>query len=186
MIPVLELWMPVAVAAVLVFIVSSVLHMVLTYHYRDYRRLPNEAEALEVLGRGSLAPGLYFFPYAPSAKEMRSPEIQEKFRRGPVGMLVVRPSGAPAMGKHLAQWLGFCLLVSAIVACLAGCVLPAGASFPAVFRFAATAAFLAYGVGEILDSIWKGQPWGNTVRSMIDGAVYSLVTGGVFAWLWPR
>ena len=181
----LDLRIPTVLAAVLVFLLSSILHMVLTYHYRDYRQLPNEAEAMEVLGRASLAPGLYFFPYGRGSKEMRNPEFQEKLRRGPVGMLVVRRSGPPAMGKHLALWFGFCLLVSAIVACLAGCLLPAGASFRDVFRTVGTAAFLAYGMGEILDSIWKGQPWGNTLRSMLDGAIYSLATAGVFGWLWP-
>ncbi|MGH9366555.1 MAG: hypothetical protein ACRD3M_02635 [Thermoanaerobaculia bacterium] len=58
MIPIMDLWLPIVVAAVLVFLVSSVLHMVLTYHRRDYKQLPREAETLVGLRRAGLSPGL--------------------------------------------------------------------------------------------------------------------------------
>ena len=48
-----------------------------------------------------------------------------------------------------------------------------------------TTAFLAYGLANIVDSVWKAQPWGTTVRHMVDGLVYSLLTAGAFGWLWP-
>jgi len=186
MIPLLDLWLPIVVAAVAVFLVSSVLHMALTYHRRDYRQLPREAETLDLLRGLGLSPGLYFFPYAPSHKEMGSPEMVEKRRRGPVGLLVAMPAGPPQMGKYLGLWLGFCVLVGVLVAWLAGRALVPGALARAVFCFTATAAFLGYGVGQIMDSIWKGHPWSNTLRALLDALVYSLVTAGVFAWLWPR
>ena len=37
-----SLWLPVLLSAVLVFIVSALVHMVLKYHNSDYKRLPNE------------------------------------------------------------------------------------------------------------------------------------------------
>ena len=185
MTPIWDLWLPIVLSAVLVFLVSSVLHMVLTYHRRDYKQLPNEAETLDGIRRASLSPGLYFFPYAASSKAMRSPEMQEKLRQGPVGFLVMRPSGQTAMGKYLALWFSFCLLVSIFVGCLAGRALAPGAVYGDVFCFAATAAFLAYGVGRIVDSIWSGIPWSNTLRAVLDGLIYSLVTAGTFGWLWP-
>jgi hypothetical protein len=80
MIPILGLWLPIVVAAVLVFVASSILHMVLTYHRRGYKQLPRKAETLEGLRRADLSPGLYFFPYSASAKEMGTPEMQEKSR----------------------------------------------------------------------------------------------------------
>ena len=49
-----------------------------------------------------------------------------------------------------------------------------------------TVAFAAYGLTNVLDSIWKGQPWSNTGRSLVDGAVYSVVTGATFCLLWPK
>ena len=186
MIPILDLWLPIVVAAVLVFVVSSILHMALTYHRRDYKQLPNEAETLEGLRRGGIPPGFYFFPYAAGAKEMGTPEMQEKYRQGPVGILIARPAGAPTMGKHLALWFGYCLLVGIFVAYLAGRTLPAGLEYLEVFRFAGTVAFLAYGLGSIVNSIWMSVPWGNTLRALIDGLIYALLTAGVFGWLWPN
>jgi hypothetical protein len=185
MVPLPDLWLPIVVAAVLVFVVSAILHMVLTYHRRDYKQLPHEAETLEALRRESLAPGLYHFPYAASSKEMKSPAMQEKFRQGPVGFLAVIPSGPPAMGKYLGLWFAYCLLVSFFVAYLAGRTLAPGTEYLEVFRVAGTAAFMAYGLGPLVDSIWKAMPWSNTLRGVADGLVYSLVTAGAFGWLWP-
>ena len=51
---------------------------------------------------------------------MKSPEAVEKFKRGPIGLLTVIPSGAPAMGKYLGQWFLYCVVVGIFVACLAG------------------------------------------------------------------
>lgn len=186
MIPILDLWLPIVVAAVLVFVVSSLLHMLLTYHRRDYRQLPQETETLEALRRSSLTPGLYVFPYCTRTKDMGTPEMQEKYRRGPVGHLTVLPSGPPNMGKYLGLWFGYGLLVSVFVAYLAGRTLPMGAHYLAVFRVAGTAAFMAFGLANLVDSIWRGAPWSNTLRAVVDGLVYSLVTAGAFGWLWPR
>jgi hypothetical protein len=36
------LWQPIVLSAVLVFITSSVIHMLLKYHASDYKLLPNE------------------------------------------------------------------------------------------------------------------------------------------------
>ena len=186
MVPILDLWMPIVLAAVLVFAVSSILHMVLTYHRRDYKQLPNEAETAEGLRRSGISPGLYYFPYAASHKEMGSPAMQEKLRQGPVGLLIVRPSGLPNMGKYLGTWFAFCLLVSVFVAYLAGRTLPPGTDYLQVFRVAGTVAFMAYGVGQVVNSIWMGVPWSNTIRALVDGLIYSLFTAGAFGWLWPR
>jgi hypothetical protein len=186
MVSIVALLLPIVVSAVFVFIVSSVLHMVLKYHRADYKALPNEADAMEALGRQSLAPGLYFMPHCPDHKLMNTPEVVEKFKRGPVGLLTVLPSGPPAMGKNLAAWFGFSVLVGVLVAYLTGRTVAAGADYLQVFRIAGAAAFMAYGVGYFVDPIWKGQPWSNTLRHIFDGLVYSLVTAGVFGWLWPR
>jgi hypothetical protein len=186
MVSIPDLWLPIAVASALVFLVSSVLHMVLTYHRLDYKKLPDEEGLLEPLRRAALPPGLYHFPWCATSKEMGSPEMQERFRRGPVGFVSLYPSGPPKMGKFLGLWFVFCVLVSVFVAYLTGRALVHGAIYLAVFRFAGATAFMAYGVSHVADSIWKGQPWSNTFRALADGLVYSLVTAGVFGWLWPR
>jgi hypothetical protein len=55
-----------------------------------------------------------------------------------------------------------------------------------VFRVVGTAAFLAYGFGTMSNAIWKGQTWSFTIKEVVDGLVYALLTAGTFGWLWPR
>ena len=40
MVPVTSLWLPIVLSGVLVFVASSLIHMVLGYHKGDYRALP--------------------------------------------------------------------------------------------------------------------------------------------------
>ncbi len=180
-----SLWLPIVLSAVAVFVASSLSHMVLKLHQKDYNRLPNEDEAMAALRNGSPAPGTYFFPHCADYKEMETPEVKEKFQQGPVGFMTIMPSGLPTMGKSLGLWFLYTLIVGVFVAYLAGRTLEAGADYLIVFRFAGTIAFLPYVVANMVDSIWKAQPWGTTLRHSIDGVVYSLLTAGFFGWLWP-
>lgn len=186
MIPIVSLWIPIVLSAVIVFVASSIMHMMLTYHRSDYRKIPNEGAIREAVGKENLQPGVYFFPYMTSPSEMKSPEVIEKFTKGPVGHLTIRRSGPPAMGKNLVQWFLFSIVIGVFVAYLGGRFLAAGTHYLTVFRFAGTVAFMGYGVGQIMDSIWKGQPWGATIKGLVDGFVYSLLTAGTFGWLWPK
>ena len=49
MVPVTSLWIPILLSAVIVFVVSSIIHMVLPYHRTDYRKVPAENEVMEAL-----------------------------------------------------------------------------------------------------------------------------------------
>jgi hypothetical protein len=185
MVPLAALWLPIIVAAVIVFIASSIMHMVLPYHRSDYSQLPDEDKVGGVLRAANLKRGLYTMPFC-THKDMKSPATQEKFREGPVGFITIMPSGPPAMAKFLIQWFVFCLIVGFFVAYLTAHTVPQGANYLVVFRVAGTAAFLAYGLGHLSDGIWKGQMWSMTIKETIDGLVYGLLTAGVFGWLWPR
>jgi hypothetical protein len=181
----MDLWLPIVLSAVAVFVVSSLMHMVLPHHHGDYAKLPEEEQALESLRRLNLSPGDYSFPRPSSMKELGSAEMAAKFERGPVGMLTVLPSGRPAMGKSLGLWFVYCLVVGVVVAYLTGRTTAAGAGFLGVFRVASTAAFLAYSAALPIDSIWMGRSWSTTLKHVFDGLVYALVTGALFGWLWP-
>jgi hypothetical protein len=185
MVSLAALWLPVVLAAVVVFIASSIMHIVLPYHRSDCSQLPDEDKALAMLRSGGLKPGYYMFPFG-THKNMRSPEMQEKFKQGPVGTMIVRPSGPIVMGKFLGQWFGFCLLIGFFTAYVTGRTVAPGANYLAVFRVAGTVAFMAYGLGNLANGIWKGEPWGMVTKEVIDGLVYGLLTAGVFGWLWPR
>lgn len=179
------LWLPIVLSAVIVFIASSVMHMLLKYHQSDYRQLPDEDKILAALRPSNLKRGLYIFPFC-THQEMKSPAVIEKYKQGPVGFLNIMPNGPPAMPKFLGLWFGYCLLVGFFVAYLTGHTVALGAHYLVVYRVAGTAAFLAYGLGNLSNGIWKGQMWGTTVKEVIDGLVYALLTAGTFGWLWPR
>ncbi len=185
MVSLVALLIPVLLSAVIVFIASSIMHMVLPYHRSDYRQLPDEDKVLPSLRSAGLTPGLYNFPHC-THKDMKSPAMQEKFKQGPVGFLTVIPSGPVAMPKFLILWFIYCLIVGFFVAYLAAHTVAPGAQYLAVFRVVGTAAFLAYGLGNLSNGIWKGQPWSMVFKESFDGLVYGLLTAGTFGWLWPR
>ena len=184
-VPVASLWLPILLSAIAVFVVSSILHMVLPLHRKDYRKLSNESEAMATLRKGGVAPGLYHFPWGNNPKEMSSPEMVARLKEGPVGLIAVMPSGPMNMGKFLGQWFVYCLLVGIFLGYLLACTLPAGTDAMHVFRVASSAAFLAYCLPNYVDSVWKAYPWSVTLKNMFGGLLYSLAAGGVFAWLWP-
>jgi hypothetical protein len=185
MVPLSALWLPILLTAVFVFVVSTVVHMVLQVHKKDYVKLPNESEVLAALREKGVQAGQYMFPCAGSMKEMGTPEMLAKFEQGPVGHMIVRARGSLNMGKSLGQWFVFSLAISACAAYVAGLGLPAGGDRELVFRVTSTVALLGYAGSYALDSIWKGLSWGVTLKYMGDGFAYALATGATFAWLWP-
>ena len=180
-----SLWIPAIVSAAVVFLASSVLHMALKYHRADVRALPNEDAVREALAKGSPSAGVYFSPHCVDMKQMKEPVLREKFEKGPVALITIYPKGAPALPKHLALWFAFSVSVSFVAAYVARHTLHPGEDGMLVMRITGTVAFAGYGLSHISDSIWKGQPWSNTVRALCDGLVYSILTGLTFRLLWP-
>jgi len=186
MVPIHALWLPILLSAVIVFVASSIIHMALPIHKSDYRKLPDEEKALDTLRATGVTPGReYRFPYC-TQKEMKSPENTEKFKRGPVGLLVVMPNGVMSMGKFLAQWFLYCVVVSIFAAYLTGRTRPPGTEYLEVFRVAGCTAFIGYSLAQAQNSIWRGVTWGVTLKHMLDGLIFGLLTVGTFGWLWPR
>lgn len=180
-----ELWLPILLSAVFVFIVSSIIHMALPVHKGDFKKLPGEEKILAEMRAQGLQPGSYAFPCCESMKDMGSAEFIERCKLGPVGAMTVRPNGPCNMGGALVLWFLYSVVISAFAAHLAAQGLSRGASFKVVFHMTALAAVLGYSVGAFPESIWKGQKWSITLKFVFDGVVYGAVTGATFAWLWP-
>jgi len=181
-----SLWLPILVSAVLVFVVSAIIHMVLKYHNSDYKSLPNEDAVRAAIRAGNPAPAQYVIPYCSDMKDMEKPEMKQKYADGPVAVMNLLPNGAPQMPKYLIQWFLFILAVSLFIAYIAAHTLAAGTAYLQVFRVAGAVGFMAYALGPIPESIWMGKPWKVTWKGALDGLVYALVTAGTFGWLWPR
>ncbi len=185
MVSVLSLWLPILLSAVIVFLVSSLIHMVLGYHRTDFRKVPSEDQVMGALREFGIPPGDYVIPCAGSSKEMGSPEFIEKATKGPVAFMTVIPSGPPAMGKSLVQWFLYCLVVGLFAAYIGGRAVGPGADYLAVFRFTGCTAFVGYALALWQNSIWYRRAWSSTLKSTFDGLVYGLLTAGTFGWLWP-
>lgn len=185
MVPILALWLPILLSAVLVFVLSSLIHMVLRYHAGDYRKLPDEAAAAAALRGLAVPDGLYALPKPNSMKEMSSAEFQAKVSQGPNALLTIWNTGSTSMGRQLGLWFLYAVLVGVIAAYVTGRALGPGAHYLEVFRFAGTTAFACYAVGELQRSIWWRQPWSVTFKCVGDGLIYALFTAGAFGWLWP-
>jgi hypothetical protein len=179
------LWLPIVLSAIFVYIASSIMHMLLPYHRSDYRQLPDEDKLLATLRGVGLTRGLYVFPFC-THQNMKSPEAIEKYKQGPVGMMTVVPNGPPVMPKFLGLWFLYCLIIGFFTAYLTWHTVAVGANYRAVFRVAGTTAFMAYGLGNLSNAIWKGQTWSMTIKEVIDGFIYGLLTAGTFGWLWLR
>jgi hypothetical protein len=180
-----QLWLPILLSAVLVFVASSVLHMALPWHKNDFLPLPREADFRAVVGPLSLPPGDYLVPRAMNMEEMKSPEFAEKLNQGPVVLMTVLPSGPFNMGRNLGLWFLYCAVMSVFAAYIASRALAPGADYLEVFRFAGATAFIGYSAALWQHVIWYQRSWATTLRSTVDGLIYGLLTAGVMGWLWP-
>jgi hypothetical protein len=191
MVGIMPLWLPILLAAVFVFIVSSIFHTVLPHHKHDFKALPNEDGVLDALDRLSIPAGDYMFPSpGEDMATMRSDAFKAKMRKGPVGIMTIFPplpeKNPMGMGRQLTLWFVYCLVVSVFAAYIAGTALGAGADYLKVQQFAGCTAFVGYALAGWQDSIWYRKSWGTTFRNTIDGLIYGLVTGGTLGWLWPH
>lgn len=178
-----SLWLPVLLSAAIVFFAAFIAWTVLPYHRSDWAMIPDEASLLQTIRELGLPHGQYVFPRAMTPEGAKDPDARAKLREGPVGFLVVRE--APNMGKNLLFYFLFSLGVSFMVGYVGYATIPAGMEYRHVFRVLGTVAFLAYAAAEIPAAIWFGRSWSSTWKSVIDGLVFGLLTGGVFGWLWP-
>jgi hypothetical protein len=185
MVPVMDLWLPIVLSAVFVFVVSSLIHMVLQVHKNDYAKLSAEDRVLAELRAHAIPPGTYAFPACTSMKEMRTPEMIAKREQGPVGFMTILPSGQKGMGKNLLQWFVLSLVIGLFAGYVGGLALGPGARAMDVLQVTSTVAFVGYALSNATDSIWKGVPWSVTVKFILDGLLYALATGAAFALLWP-
>jgi hypothetical protein len=180
-----ELWLPILVSAVIVFFASFLAWMVLPHHRADVKTLPNESALTGHLETLNLAPGLYMWPGAKDAAEMKSDEYKKRYQTGPWGSMTVL-GAQPSMGRNLALVFLFYLVVGVFVGYITYLARPAGSPYLSVFRVAGAVAVLAYCAGSIPNALFFGKPLRFVVTDLVDGVVYGLLTAGTFAWMWPE
>ncbi len=181
-----DLWLPIVLSSVAVFVASFLAWMVLPHHKPDFKKLPNEDGFLEGLRANNTPPGMYMFPFCEHS-DMKDAEKMKRYAAGPHGMLSVWP-GMPSMGKNMTLTMIFYLVVGVFVAYVATLALRGNPSpdYLLVFRVTGTTAVMAYCLGFIPGAIWFAKPLRSVLMDIIDGVVMAVLTAGFFGWLWPR
>ena len=179
------LWLPILLSAVIVFVVSSVIHMASPWHKSDYPKIPNEDRVRDALRPLAIPPGDYMVPRPSTRQEMTSPEFAAKVKQGPNLIVTVLPNGPWSMGRNFTLWFLYAAAVGVLAAYLTGRALPPGAEYPRVFRLVSVTAFIGYAVALWQMSIWYRRAWSTTIKATVDGLIYALLTAGTFGWLWP-
>ena len=185
MIGLTSLLLPIVLSAVVVFVVSSIIHMALPYHRSDFRQMPGEAGVMAAIRTANVPAGEYVMPHCGTPANMKTPEYQEKLKAGPVGFVSILPPGGFNMGVSLVLWFLYSLIIGVFTAYVTGRTLGPGTDYLAVFRIAGTVAFMGYTMALWQNSIWSKRPWSTTCKFTFDGLLYGLFTAGVFGWLWP-
>jgi len=182
----LSLWLPILLSAVVVFVISSLIHMVFKWHNPEYRGFSNEDAVRDAIRTGNPSPGQYVLPYCKEMKELGTEAMKQKYQEGPVGFVTLTQSGSPNMGKSFVAWFLMSIIVGAIGAFIATQLFgldPARARAAAKLVGAVT--FLSYGMGTIAESVWMGRTWTASAKFLLDAALYGIGSGLVFFWLWP-
>lgn len=178
--------LPIFVSAIIVFVASSLIHMVLPWHKDDYPLLPAQDKLLDAMRPFALPPGDYLLPRPADMKDMNSPEFLTKLKAGPVLLMTVMPNGAANMGRNLAMWFAYTLVVSLFAGYVGSATLAPGTPYLRIFQVVGTVAFVGYALALWQQSIWFQRSLRLTVKGTIDGLLYGLLTAGAFGWLWPK
>jgi len=184
-----ELWLPILLSGVLVFIASALVWTVLKYHNGEWHALPNQDAVHAALKTSNPAAGLYMIPFTTDEKERHSPEFMAKVAEGPSGMLTVMPRGKMSMGAMMAKSLVVNWVVSFFIAYVAWHAFEhrvAPPSYLGVFRVTGAIGFMSYAFASLQDSVWFSRPWKSWCLQAVDAVLFGLLIGGTFGWLWPR
>jgi hypothetical protein len=115
---------------------------------------------------------------------MNSEDYKARMDSGPWGSLNVIGT-KPSFVRNLVLVFLFYIVVGIFVGYITSLARDPGAPWVAVFRVAGAVGVLAYCAGQIPGAIFFGKPGRFVLTDFIDGAVYGLMTGAIFAWLWP-
>ncbi len=180
----LDLWLPILVSTVVVFVASSIMWMFMPHHKASMNAIPDEGPMDRALGEMKLAPGGYYIPNCSDKERMKSPEFKERWKSGPWAYLVI-PTGTPNFGKNLAVTFIEFLVIGVFVAYLSSQTLTAGAEYLDVFQVVGTGAVLAYVLGSIHHQFFQMASAKHVLACLFDGVVYALLTAGIFGAFWP-
>jgi len=176
-----SLWIPILVSGIALFFASWMAWMLLPHHKSEWKGLPNEQAVMDAMKSAGVGAGQYMFPFCAKNADWKSESFKARMKAGPNGHLVVWPGPCNMSKNMFCTWLFF-TVACFVIAYLTTLALKPGDDFMTVFRFVGTAGILTYGTANILNGIWFGR---RMIGDIADGIAYGLITGWIFAWLWP-
>ena len=179
----IDLWLPILINGVVLFVASFIAWVILPHHFGDKRKLDEEQKVMDLVRELNIPPGNYMFPYAKNKQEQGSAEFRERYVEGPRGILDVYATAN--MGLNMVLTVVFFLITSAVIGYITHFTCPpgdAGVDFMRVFRVAGTIGILTHGSSGVLNGIWFKR---RSFTDIIDGIVFGVILGLIFAALWP-
>lgn len=178
-----DLWIAILVGTFVLWMMSFVAWALLPHHFGDNKKLHDEDGFMKFLQQASVQPGNYFFPYCGSAKEQGDKAYAEKYTAGPRGTLNVYEM--PNMASNMIRTILYFFVTVFTIGYITHVACPPGdlsTDFMKVFRVAGTIGVLVFASSGVLDRIWfVRRMW----TSIVDGVVFGLAIGLVYAFLWP-
>ena len=80
------------------------------------------------------------------------------------GLAIVKIQNPTPM--FLIMWFVYCVVIGFFTAYITGRSVPPSANYLIVFRVAGATSFMAYGLANLANGIWKGEPWGAWLSNM--------------------
>lgn len=180
----MHLWLPIILSAAAVWFFSAMAWMMLPHHKDEFTGLPDEDSVMNYIRTLGLAPGKYGFPHCAGHAAAKDPKFIEKWKTGPAGSLHIWPQ--ISMGKNMVLSFVTYLVASILIAYLGAVAIAPGASFAHVFRVLGTAGVLTYTIAALPGAIWFCASRSSIIAGLFDGVVQGLITGAIFAALWPH
>lgn len=177
---VFDLWLPILATGIATHIASTIAWMALPHHKPEWRKLPVEDELQDWLDSKNVAAEQYLFPHTHDPEVMKSEDFQHKMQSKCRGMLILWPEPVN-MGAAIGKTLAFFFVAAFMIGYLTSLASLDG-SFMDVFRFTFTAALLTHCAGEFPGVFWFRR---KVAMSLLDGLAFAIITGLLFAWLWP-
>lgn len=178
----MDLWLPILLSAVALHFASFMAWVILPHHFSDKKKLEQEDKVMDLVRELNIPPGNYMFPYVNTKQEQGSKEYQDKYNAGPTGLLDVYPK--ISMGANLAWTFVYFLVTATVIGYIThvACDPENTREFIKVFRFAGTVGILTYASSGMLNRIWFKA---RMITDFIDGIVFGLILGLIFAALYP-
>ncbi|MBS0186489.1 MAG: hypothetical protein JSS51_00370 [Planctomycetes bacterium] len=185
-----QLWLPILISGVSVWIASFIAWMMIGHHRKDRDAIPGGGEQafMDTVTRMNIKPGNYGFPdfcqHDNLPRQERMAARKALYDRRPMGTL--RVWGEMNMGVNMLVTFLFYLVTSAMIGYLTWAAFGRGASAGKIVQVAGTAGILAYCFASFPHDIWFQKKRRAMMMDWLDGIVFGLITGAIFAWLWPR